>query len=60
MAASFLSTALIGMLMLMENRKRNAAAAAGDQDGVDSTTIRAIEGFTDHTDRENKAFRYVL
>jgi len=42
--------------MWNENKKRDRAFASGEIQTVDGE----LEGFFDKTDRENKAFRYIL
>jgi Major Facilitator Superfamily len=51
MSTSIIATGFIGLWMLLENRRRDAEGGVDETDGT-------LEGFTDHTDRENRAFRY--
>jgi hypothetical protein len=52
-STSILATGGIGLLMHFENRRRDAEGSTAENDGE-------MEGFTDRTDRENRAFRYRL
>lgn len=42
--------------MARDNKRRDQLLAAGEHQGVDGER----EGFFDKTDKENKAFRYIL
>lgn len=55
-ALGVLATASLGLIMWRDNKQRDRAAVGGDQHATDA----AIEGFTDRTDKENRAFRYRL
>lgn len=56
---SIASTLLTGLLMAMENRRRDKEAAASNEGPpILADEARVFEGFTDHTDKEMKEFRY--
>lgn len=54
---SILCTLIMGYLMAMENRRRDKAAAENQTIEI-SDEAAGYDGFTDHTDKEMKEFRY--
>lgn len=56
LGVGWVATAAMGIYMWNANRRRDAKAAAGNN--AYDPLGGSIDGFTDHTDKENKSFRY--
>lgn len=56
MGVGWVITGVMGVIMWNANKRRDAKAAAGDENY--QAAAGELDGFTDRTDKENKSFRY--